>query len=221
MQATHRSCRACLAALILTGAALAASPANAQTATFNFDADAVGTATTFTDTNNGISATFTSPGVPAGFIVIPIPPAFFSTLSGNALTDPGPLNVNNIPLDILFSAPLKSFSLNYATAGVSPFVANFYKGGLGGTLVGSSTTTSAIPMGKFIPEGALSFTTTSSFDTVTLNATAASDFIVDNIVVTGAPVPEASTTASFGLLLALGLGGVVVAGRRKKTQPTS
>jgi len=29
-------------------------------------------------------------------------------------------------------------------------------------------------------------------------------------------VPEASTTASFGLLLALGLGGVVVAARKKK-----
>lgn len=31
-----------------------------------------------------------------------------------------------------------------------------------------------------------------------------------------APVPEASTTASLGLLLALGLGGLVVAARRKK-----
>ncbi len=31
-----------------------------------------------------------------------------------------------------------------------------------------------------------------------------------------APVPEASTTISFGLLLALGLGGVVVAGKRKR-----
>ena len=31
-----------------------------------------------------------------------------------------------------------------------------------------------------------------------------------------APVPEASTTASLGLLLALGMGGLVVAGKRKK-----
>ena len=216
MQATHRTRRASLAALALTGAALAASPAHAQTATFNFDADAVGTTTAFTDTSSGISATFASPGVPAGFIVIPVPPAFFSTLSGNALTDPGPFNVNNIPLDILFSAPLKSFSLDFATAGVSPFVASFYKGGVGGTLVGSASVTSAIPMGKFIPEGFLSFSTPSSFDTVTLNATAASDFIVDNIVVSGAPVPEASTTASFGLLLAL--GGIVTAARRRKAR---
>ncbi len=33
----------------------------------------------------------------------------------------------------------------------------------------------------------------------------------------GAPVPEASTTVSFGLLLMLGLGGVVVAARKKKS----
>ena len=32
----------------------------------------------------------------------------------------------------------------------------------------------------------------------------------------GAPVPEASTTVSFGLLLALGLGGLVVAAKRKR-----
>jgi hypothetical protein len=31
-----------------------------------------------------------------------------------------------------------------------------------------------------------------------------------------APVPEASTTVSLGLLLMLGMGGVVIAGKRKK-----
>lgn len=41
---------------------------------------------------------------------------------------------------------------------------------------------------------------------------------VDNVSIheTPAAVPEASTTVSFGLLLALGLGGVVIAARRKK-----
>ena len=33
----------------------------------------------------------------------------------------------------------------------------------------------------------------------------------------GAPVPEASQAASFGLLLALGLGGLVIASKRKRT----
>ena len=31
-----------------------------------------------------------------------------------------------------------------------------------------------------------------------------------------APVPEASTTVSLGLLLALGVGGLVIAARRRK-----
>jgi len=44
----------------------------------------------------------------------------------------------------------------------------------------------------------------------------ASGGTVTRITITGAPVPEASTTVSLGLLLALGLGGMVVAGKRKK-----
>ena len=43
-------------------------------------------------------------------------------------------------------------------------------------------------------------------------------FILDDISVTdlGSPVPEASSILSFGLLLTLGLGGVVVAARKKR-----
>ena len=38
-----------------------------------------------------------------------------------------------------------------------------------------------------------------------------------SLIVTAAePVPEASTTVSFGLLLALGMGGVVIAAKKKK-----
>ena len=37
-----------------------------------------------------------------------------------------------------------------------------------------------------------------------------------SLVATGAPVPEASTTVSFGLLLALGMGGLVLAAKRRK-----
>ena len=36
------------------------------------------------------------------------------------------------------------------------------------------------------------------------------------VITAGSPVPEASTTVSLGLLLALGLGGMVVAAKRKK-----
>lgn len=43
-----------------------------------------------------------------------------------------------------------------------------------------------------------------------------------SLIATAAPVPEASTTASLGLLLALGLGGLVIAKRRRKAaRPTA
>jgi len=38
---------------------------------------------------------------------------------------------------------------------------------------------------------------------------------IDDVRLVPAPVPEASTTLSFGLLLALDLGGAVVAAKRK------
>ncbi len=45
-----------------------------------------------------------------------------------------------------------------------------------------------------------------------------SAFYLDDISVTAAnPVPEVSTTVSLGLLLCLGLGGLVVSARRRKT----
>ncbi len=48
-----------------------------------------------------------------------------------------------------------------------------------------------------------------------------SRFRLDDISVTAAPaVPEASTTVSLGLLLALGLGGLVVGARRRKANST-
>ncbi len=49
-------------------------------------------------------------------------------------------------------------------------------------------------------------------------------FALDNVSVTdlgAAPVPESSTTVSFGLLLALGLGGLAVAAKRRRAAPSS
>ncbi len=50
------------------------------------------------------------------------------------------------------------------------------------------------------------------------NPTPTGDYL-DNVSLTqtSAPVPEASTTISFGLLLALGLGGLAVAAKRRKS----
>ena len=63
------------------------------TTVFNFDNDVPGTVTTFTDTVDGLSATFStpgsspvsSPGGPAGYSV---QQSFFDLLAGNVLTGP-------------------------------------------------------------------------------------------------------------------------------------
>jgi len=55
---------------------------------------------------------------------------------------------------------------------------------------------------------------------VTGGSTVARVISAGSLVATGAPVPEASTTVSFGLLLALGLGGLVIAAKRKKAHAT-
>lgn len=57
------------------------------------------------------------------------------------------------------------------------------------------------------------FTITGGADGNAMDTVATEDFAV---IVNPSPVPEASTTVSFGLLLALGLGGVVVVARRRK-----
>ena len=204
-----RTIGAAFAVLAITGAAL---PASAQSATFNFDADADGTATSFTDTNKGIAATFSSTAGQGAFMV---QTAFFQNQSGNDLG--AVVGANSVPLDITFSKSLTSLSLDFGLNGFATdtFTLTAFSGGLNGTQVGSKTATGAIPGGIFLfPEGSLSFVSTSSFDTVELTSTAQNIF-VDNIEV-NAPVPEASTTISLGLLLALGAVGVVLTARKRR-----
>ena len=58
-------------------------------------------------------------------------------------------------------------------------------------------------------------------DSGTYNHSSYTDYFDDlSVSAVQAPVPEASTTVSFGLLLALGLGGLVAAGNRKKHTST-
>ena len=83
-----------------------------------------------------------------------------------------------------------------------------------------SRSAAAPPPGTFQPstyaEGVLSFASTSPFNSVTLTSAPAPDFAVNDFqVYASAPVPEASTTVSLGLLLALGAGGLAVARRKR------
>ena len=198
-----------LALLLALGGAT--RPAQAQTATFNFDADAFGTATTFMDVSGGLAATFSSPADPGGFTVFP---SLFTTLSGNVLID-DVLNANSqIPLDIAFSRPARAFSLSFAqtSTNAGPFRADFFSGGVHV----ASASALGTPVGPSNSEGFLSFSGGPLFDSVVLTSPNSVAFAVDNLQVDAVPaVPEASTIVSLGLLLALGMGGVMKAGRRK------
>ncbi len=210
-----RTLGATLAVLALTGAAIL--PASAQSAVFDFTGDTAGTATAFTDTNNGLAATFDSTAGQGAFMV---QPSFFQNQSGNDLG--AVVGASSIPLDITFSKSLASLSLDFGLNGPtnSTFTLTAFSGGLGGTQVGSKTATAAIPGGIYLfPEGSLSFAGASPFDTVELTSTAQNIF-VDNIAVS-APVPEASTMVSLGLLLMLGSGGLAWSARRRTAGPAA
>jgi hypothetical protein len=189
----RKSLRFVLAASTLCAAASAST-------IFNFDGDSLGTSTTFTDTVNGLSATFSSAADPGGFVVYS---SIFETLTGNVLGDPGPAAANNLALTVDFTQPLSALTLNFATddfASPSPFTLTAYDNG---TLVGSTTSSGSFLSGFTFPEGEIAFAG-NPFNQVVLSSTA-TDFAVDNLnVITVAPEP-----AEFGLigtgLLALGI----------------
>jgi hypothetical protein len=181
--------------------ALCCAAARADTlAVFNFDSDTPGTSTTFTDTDNGISATFSSSADPGGFVVYP---SIFETLTGNVLGDPGPAGANGIPLDIDFSQNLSAITLDFATAdfsAASPLTITAYENT---NLVGSNTSVGEFLSGFTFPEGEIAFDG-ATFNNVVISSSSP-DLAVDNIEVATAaasPEPGTLTMIASGLLLA-------------------
>jgi hypothetical protein len=175
-------------------------------AIFTFDADPVGTTTQFTDTVNGISATFSSPADPGGF---QIQPSIFQALTGNVLGDPGPNFANNIPLTITFNQDLVAIDTVFATADFgapSPFTLTAF---LGTHQVGTVTSSGVVPPGFTFPEGEIAFHD-SAFNTVVLSSSAP-DFAIDHVAVASAPEPGVSGLIGLGLF-AIG----VIRPRRKR-----
>jgi hypothetical protein len=128
--------------------------------------------TTFSDTNNGITATFSTPADPGGFITSS--PTFF-TWGPEMLIDPGPAGAAGIPLQIAFSTPLDSIKMNFATDGNGLFDLNAYSGG---SLVGSASV-AGTNLFSF-PEGTISFGG-ANFDTVVLTSPSTPFFAIGNI----------------------------------------
>lgn len=191
-----------LSTLLVLGSAIAvAVPAYSSTvATFNFDSDPIGEATPFSDTNNGLTAAFSSPADPGGFAVAA---SFFTTLTGNVLLDPGPSGASNIALDIAFSASASSLSMLFATDGSGTFVLDAYENG---TLVGSASGVGVVQASGF-PEGTITFNG-ATFNSIVLTSPSTPYFAIDDVSVTTGVVPEPSCLLLMGGGL-LGLGSLL------------
>ncbi len=181
---------------------------------FNFDADPIGQGTSFTDINNGLSATFSSPGDPGGFGVNS---GFFSALSGNVLIDPGPAGLDNLALNIGFSSSVDSIGLDFAvnSAGPVPLTLTALENG---ATVGTITAGDSFPSsGAQSPEGHLDFSGT-VLNSVTLTSSA-TDFAVDNVTVgagSTAATPEPATAGLLSLAGMLGSFGILAKRLRRR-----
>jgi hypothetical protein len=186
-------------------ALVAATPAHAQLFDFEGADSPLGTATPFSLTRSGLTATFL--GSPDAFVV---DPTIFSTLTGNVLRDLGP---NASTLEIQFSAPQTSIDLLFALmdpTNAATLQMNVFNGGsIVTSVIGSGT----IPGGAFpFPEGTLSFSG-SAFDHVFLFASGAPDFAIDDVRLgPAAVVPEPATVA----LTATGLLALAGVARRRR-----
>jgi hypothetical protein len=181
--------------------------ANASTI-FNFDTDNFGTSTNFTDTVDGLSATFSSAADPGGFVVYS---SIFETLTGNVLGDPGPAGLDGLALTINFSQDLSAVVLDFATSDFStpsPLTLTAYENA---SLVGSNTSSGQFLPGFTFPEGEIAFDG-ATFNQLVISSTAM-DFAVDNITVATAPEPTSIALLSISLL-ALGIPRL-----RRKAQP--
>lgn len=168
---------------------------------FNFDNDAVGTTTSFTDTTNGISATFTSPADPGAFTIAP---SIFQALSGNVL---GSVFGGANQLDIDFNTPLTGATLVFATSDFGtpqPFELQAFENG---TAVGSATATGMVPAGFTFPEGEIAFAG-QAFNRIVLSTPNSAGFAIDNVAVAQAPEPASGTLILLGLLAAMAPAGL-------------
>ena len=173
---------------------------------FSFESVRTG-GTPFTQTVNGLRASFSSDGDPDGFIV-----GFFPILNPTGLSLVEQCNFCFLTLTIDFSAPQTTFLTAFGTTvprGTSsglPFDLTAFNGA---SEVGSATATGVVPPGGLpLAFGVLNFSGP-AFDSVVLTAPTAEAFwIIDGVAVIATPtVPEPN---SLSLVAFVGLVGFCV-----------
>jgi hypothetical protein len=162
---------------------------------FNFDSAPITTTSPFSQTVNGLTATFSSPADPGGFAVSSA--SFLaSPFSGNVLVGTNQAGV--VPLTIGLSQNVDSVSLDFATETTATFLLTAFENG---TQVGQATAVGSVPSGFLFPQGSLDLNNGELFDSVTLSSLSP-DFAIDNVdfgLPTGpTPVPEPSSLVLIG-----------------------
>ena len=175
------------------------------TGTFDFENNTVGQRTAFTDTSNGINATFSTSFDTNrdGYIVLN-DTSIFNTLNSKYLSYQGSTFSPRLPLAVAFDHTLGTVSVSYAFSDPGTFTVQEL---LNGKIVGTATATGTLQNGVY--QGKLS-TGGVIFDSLSLSSTA-SNLAIDNLTVSA--VPEVSTTLSLGLMLSL--GGLLLRARRR------
>ena len=170
--------------------------------------------------SDGVTATFSSPDG-AAFGVLPAfcpsdgahPCRIFNGGPGHALLDAdAALHTLDIGFSSVFNSVSMFFALNNPASAASKFTLTAFLGGVGGTLVGSTSTTGLVPPGFLLPEGTISFSG-AFFDTLRLTSTAR-DFAIDNVAVDTVPITLASEPATLVLL-----GTGLASGSAPSSQP--
>ena len=172
--------------------AICVVPVYAGTASFITGDVPQGTTTTFSDTNSGVTATFSSSADPGGFVTYSTTD-YFSWVP-EMLYDHQQAGIG---LNIGFSSILNSITMNFGTDGVGPFYLSAY---LGTTLVGSTNVTGTA-IGSYL-QGTITFNG-ADFNNVVLTSPATPFFAIGNVSVATVAVPacsalSSSTQLSFG-----------------------
>ena len=195
----------CLMTIPLIASAVAIPPVSSAASIFNFDSDTASTITPFTDTNNGLSASF------GGQAAVCDVTGLFQSLTGQVLIQDYCVAGESGAISISFGPTnVSSISFNFATAGgADTDTLTVFEGT---TFVGSSTFSSTVPSGGFNGEGIASFT--GLFNNIAFASNKNDVLAIDNVTVTSAAAPEPASIA----LLTAGLGLVCLA-RRRASRP--